>query len=437
MIQHNYHKFLIAAANSGAGKTTMTLGLIRALRRKGNKVQPFKCGPDYIDTKLHELASAEKAVNLDLFLSSEKHVKSLFEDYSARADISIVEGVMGLFDGYDKMEGSAAQVAISVNCPIILVVNAKATAYSVAALLYGFKNFNKSVQVVGAIFNFVGSASHYQFLKQACEDVGVAPLGYLPKNEDLVIPSRHLGLMTDNMDALQLTIDHVADEISKTVDIDKLLEITKCSEVLEQREPLSSTGNLKIGVAKDEAFNFMYEANISALRKLGEVTFFSPIHDEALPLNCDLVYLPGGYPELYAKELSLNTSMKGSVEEYVEQGGKLFAECGGMMYMSSAIQISDYETYEMVGVFKQIASMVPMKLKLGYRYFNTKSGVKMKGHEFHYSHLESDLPSRVQQYGAKKQQVDTKLVRYKNAIAGYTHLYWAEENNLLNLFKDM
>ncbi len=437
MAIHNYNKFLIAAANSGAGKTTLTLGLIRALKRKGKKVQPFKCGPDYIDTKLHELASGEKAVNLDLYLSSQNHVKSLFQDYSARADVSVVEGVMGLFDGYDKMKGSASQVAEAIDSPIVLVVNAKATAYSVAALLYGFKNFYKSVNVVGAVFNFVGSASHYQFLKQACEDVGVTPLGYLPKNEDLVIPSRHLGLMTDNMEALQHTIDSVADEIEKTVDIDKLLEITTCTENLIQQEEAPRTSNLKIAVARDEAFNFMYEANISALKQLGDVCFFSPIHDDELPSNCDLVYLPGGYPELYVKELSLNTSMKDSIKAYVESNGKLFAECGGMMYMSSSIQISEYDTYEMVGVFKQVASMVPMKLKLGYRYFTTQSGDVMKGHEFHYSHIESDLPSTVQQFGAKKQEVDTKLLRYKNAIAGYTHLYWGETNNLLNLFKDI
>ena len=431
----SHHKFLIAAANSGAGKTTITLGLIKALRNRGKVVQPFKCGPDYIDTKLHTLAASKEAVNLDLYLSSTSHVQELFATYSEQVDVSVVEGVMGLFDGYDKMQGSAAQVSETIDCPIVLVVNAKAAAYSVAPLLYGFKNFYKGIKVVGAIFNFVGSESHYRFLKEACEDVGVVPLGYLPKREELVIPSRHLGLITDNDTELVSTIDTMAKVIEETVDLDALLELTANQTSTYTPKTNETSGALNILVAKDEAFNFMYVANIRALKQLGKVTYFSPLHDKELPADVDFIYLPGGYPELFAKELSENSTMHNSILKYVEAGGKLFAECGGMMYVSSHIETADGEWYPMVGIFNQEAKMKPMKLKLGYRYFTTSGGTEFKGHEFHYSHLESDLTSIVQQFGAKHQEVDTKLLRYKNALAGYTHLYWGEKANILDLFK--
>lgn len=428
--------FLIAAANSGAGKTTITLGLLQLLASKGYKVQPFKCGPDYIDTKLHRLASGTDSINLDLFLSSKNHVKQLFNNYSATSDISIVEGVMGLFDGYEKMEGSAARIAECIDIPIVLVVNAKATAYSVAALLYGFRNFHKKINTVGVIFNMVSSESHYQFLKEACKDVGIVPLGYLPKNEQLVIPSRHLGLNTDDRKEILQVIDLIANELNKYIDIEKLLDITKTDKknisisVPKNEKPLMK----KMAVASDEAFNFLYPVNIDVLRSTYKIEYFSPIHDVNIPEDIDLMYIPGGYPELYAEELSMNHSMLKAIKSYVEQGGKVYAECGGMMYLSSNLVVNE-KKYPMVGVFNQESLMEPMKLKLGYRYWESSNGKLFKGHEFHYSHIDSSLKSIVQQYGARKQMVDTKLLKYKNAIGGYTHLYWAEENCLEDLFK--
>lgn len=189
--------FLIAAPSSGSGKTTVTLGLLRALKNRGLKVQPFKCGPDYIDTKYHDMASGNKSVNLDLFLSSENHVRYLYSKYSSENDACITEGVMGLFDGYDKMKGSSAEIAGLLDIPVVMVINAKSMAYSAAPLLYGFKKFYEKINVIGVIFNYVGSESHYKFLSDACHDVGIVPLGYLPKNENLSVPSRHLGLSID------------------------------------------------------------------------------------------------------------------------------------------------------------------------------------------------------------------------------------------------
>lgn len=427
-------QFLIGATSSGSGKTTLTLGLLRAFKNKGLKVQPFKCGPDYIDTKFHELAADEKAINLDLFLSSESYVRKIYAKYASESDVAITEGVMGLFDGYNKMKGSSAEVAISLDLPVILVLNAKSMAYSAAPLLYGFKNFCPDIRIAGVILNRVNTESHYSYLKDACQEVGIIPLGYLPENKELEIPSRHLGLSIDKDFLFDEFADKTARFIEKQVDLDRLLEVTASKNVkTNPTAQASANTSLKIAVASDEAFNFYYHENIAYLKSIGEVSFFSPLKDRQLP-DTDLVYLPGGYPELHLEELSDNTSMQNSIREYVRQGGKLFAECGGMMYLSSAIKDKEGKEYPMVDVFKQTATMENMKLHLGYRQFDY-NGVNMRGHEFHYSSVSDGLESTVPIFSATERPVKTKLLRYKNAIAGYTHLYWAETGSLMELFK--
>jgi len=421
---------LIGAASSGSGKTTFTLGLLRALKNRYGKVRPFKCGPDYIDTRHHKMAAGCPSVNLDSFMMSEQHICDLYRRYTSVADYAVTEGVMGLFDGYDAMQGSSAEIARTLNIPVVLIVNAKSTAYSVAPLLYGFKNFYKEINIVGAVFNFVASETHYSFLKQACEDAGVEALGYLPKQADVEIPSRHLGLTLDETFCFDTFADRVAALVEKHVDIDRLLALTACQPVsnshmvqLEQTLP----SPLKISIARDTAFNFAYEENIQLLHRLGEVTFFSPLHDSVLP-ESDFVYLPGGYPELYLPGLSSNRSMLQSVRDYAEAGGKLLAECGGMMYLCNKIKSSDGSSFPMVGLLNQSATMEQMKLRLGYRtlYYND---YVMTGHEFHYSRIEprkEELPSIATACTAKGSPVATPLYRYKNVLAGYTHLYWGD-----------
>lgn len=425
---------LISAIASGSGKTTVTLGLLRALRNRGLSVQPFKCGPDYIDTKYHVLAAGTESVNLDLFLSSENHIKNLYNKYSSGKDVCITEGVMGLFDGYDRMNGSSAQIAEKLDIPVILVLNAKSMAYSAAALLYGFKNFSDRVNIAGVIFNFVASESHYNFLKDACHDVGLEPLGYLPKNTDIEIPSRHLGLNIDEQYRFEEFADNAATLIEKYIDIDKLLSITRInqSDIETEKEKSVSSQGLRISVARDAAFNFMYHENIEYLKRIGIVSYFSPLSDKQLP-ESDFIYLPGGYPELYLSELSNNRTMQDSIHHYIETGGKVLAECGGMMYLSSSISDENGTEYPMVNIFDQKATMENMRLKLGYRQFEY-NGMSLKGHEFHYSTINSEQQSVVQQYTAKGQATDTKLLRYKNVIAGYTHLYWADMDDLMDLF---
>lgn len=425
---------LISAIASGSGKTTVTLGLLRALRNRGLSVQPFKCGPDYIDTKYHVLAAGTESVNLDLFLSSESHMKYLYRKYSSGKDVCITEGVMGLFDGYERMNGSSAQIAEKLDIPVILVLNAKSMAYSAAALLYGFKNFSDRVNIAGVIFNFVASESHYNFLKDGCHDVGLEPLGYLPKNTDIEIPSRHLGLNIDEQYRFDDFADKAADLIEKHIDIDKLLSITvrRQPHIEVTKETNVPLQGLRISVARDAAFNFMYHENIEYLKRIGIVSYFSPLSDKQLP-ESDFIYLPGGYPELYLSELSNNRTMQDSIHHYIETGGKVLAECGGMMYLSSSISDENGTEYPMVNIFDQKATMENMRLKLGYRQFEY-NGMSLKGHEFHYSTINSEQQSVVQQYTAKGQATDTKLLRYKNVIAGYTHLYWADMDDLMDLF---
>lgn len=420
--------FLISAPSSNSGKTTLTLGLLRALKNRGLIVQPFKCGPDYIDTQHHTTASGNPGINLDTFMASEAHVRDIYQQYSENADVSVTEGVMGLFDGADKMQGSSAAIAELLDIPVILVINAKSMAYSAAPLLYGFKNFYKGIRVVGAIFNFVNTVSHYRFLQEACDEVGIEALGYLPKNEELSIPSRHLGLHISAETDYESIIEKLAAEIPKTINIERLLEIsakvTAKSEIINKKSPAEKKH--KIAIARDEAFTFTYHQNIDVLSSFGELTFFSPIHDKELP-ETDFLYLPGGYPELFADALSQNETMRASIKSYCLLGGLTYAECGGLMYLGNEITTSGGANFPMAAVLDCTTSMENSKLALGYRTMQWNN-LELKGHEFHYSKLlENALDTEsVTVKNAKGIEVETRLYRKLNTFASYVHFYWGE-----------
>lgn len=447
--------FLIGAASSGGGKTTFTTGLLRLLHDRGLNVQPYKCGPDYIDTKYHEMAAGNASVNLDLWFSSQKHVKEVYAKYAAGMDVCVAEGVMGLFDGFDGMEGSSAAIAALLDIPVVLVINAKSTSYTVAPILYGFKYFNPSVRLAGVVFNQVASERHLSFLQKACEDVGVECFGFLPRLKELEVPSRHLGLTLDASCRFDKFASVVAQTIEEHVAVDRMLEVCSLPSVDNDTYVSASATEIskdilperkwKIAVAQDAAFNFMYRENLDRLKDWGTVTFFSPMSDESLP-DCDFVYLPGGYPEFFLKELESNTAIRQQLKMYVESGGRLLAECGGMMYLCDSIRGMDGKQYAMVGLLHQRATMENMKLRLGYRTLRISAQI-WKGHEFHYSSIESvekehssvvegklpsvaerELPSVAEVTDAKGNPVSTPLYRYKNLIAGYTHLYWGEMN---------
>ncbi len=459
---------LIAATNSGCGKTTITMGLLRSLKRKQLNVQPFKCGPDYIDTQYHRIASGCESVNLDTWFASERHIKQVFEHYGQQADVCVVEGVMGLYDGYCRWHGSSGEIAHLLHLPVVLVVNARSMAFSVAPILYGYKHFamkgdsgqDAPLELAGVIFNQVGSERHKQLLRSACDEVGLRCLGMIPRVPDMQIPSRHLGLTLENKQLIETLVEKAAAVVEEYVDVDGLLEMMRDGIYQKPKETLIKphhkgelhSGMLPIGiesifpvahkrddnsqggmcarilVARDEAFNFVYRENIDVLRQCGEVVFFSPLHDQMLPPATDFLYLPGGYPEFFLEHLSANEAMRNSIREYIEQGGRCLAECGGMMYLCQHVAGEDGRKFPMVGVLNQDATMVGMHLHLGYRTFKFE-GRTWRGHEFHYSSVPNPdnactLPIEISD--GHGNMVDSKVYKCKNLLASYIHLYWGE-----------
>lgn len=447
-------QFLIAAPTSGSGKTTVSRGLMALFMKKGLKVQPFKCGPDYIDTKYHEAVCGRPSVNLDTFMASQEHVSSLYARYSADADVAVVEGMMGMYDGYDRDRGSSAEVARLLGIPVVLVADAKSAAYSMAPLLSGFINFRPDIRIAGVIFNRVGSPRHYRMLQEVCEDLNVTCLGYLPKQKELEQESRHLGLDFSRSKETE-GLDMLAGLLEEHVDWELLLSTTGLplpAAAVKEKPVLSEPGKLHVSVARnEESFSFLYAEHLDILRRMGTVTFFNPEHDQPIPQETDLLYLPGGYPENRLEELAGARLARESIRSYIEAGGRTLAECGGMIYLSQSV-LSDGDTdggsagscvgnigNEMVGVlpFSITNERKRRKLTLGYRRFDY-NGWRLKGHEFHYTQFavpETDgkeggacsLPLSIAQvYNAKGGKVTTPVFRYKNLIASYTHLYWGE-----------
>lgn len=452
------YELLIAAATSNTGKTTLTMGLLRALHRRGLRVQPFKCGPDYIDTMFHRQAAGVDSINLDTFMCPRHHVAQLHARYGAGADVCVVEGVMGLYDGYDRHHGSSAEVAQWLDIPVVLVVSAQSVAYSVAPLIYGFKHFSlpspesgaERLRVAGVIFNKVASERHYEMLRDACHDAGVPCFGYLRRNAGFTVPGRHLGLTITEQEGMERLIEQVASEVEAHVDLDALLQSVSVSprqsgySVEAVDTSLGQMGGAnrlsllgipddvarpRLLVARDEAFNFLYRADLDALSEWGQVQFFSPLHDAQLP-PCDWLYLPGGYPELFAKDLSANYAMRHAIRAYAEAGGRIYAECGGFMYLCQSIDAAP-----MCGVLPIRATMQGASLHLGYRQMEW-GGHSWRGHEFHYSMVADEgtdaVEEKLRQAGvellriqqtASGKAVDTPIYRYKNVIAGYTHWY--------------
>ena len=412
--------FLIAAPTSGSGKTTIARGLMALFTQKGYSVQPFKCGPDYIDTKFHEAVCGRPSINLDSFMATPEHIHDLFEHYGKEADVCVVEGMMGLFDGYDRDKGSSAEIASILGLPVVLVVDAKSAAYSMAPLLQGFVNFRKDVHIAGIIFNKVGSPRHFEMLRQVCTDLQITCYGYLPKDTSLEQGSRYLGL-----------------DFSEKAENDKLINLIEShvdwkgiqSSLVRRRRTVSpqasdceSEGDgLKVSCALNaESFSFIYQENIDSFTS---VRFFDPEKDVPSLDDIDLLYLPGGYPEKHLEALVKNEACRKAIRDYAEQGGRVVAECGGMMYLCEKI-ITDEGEYPMCGVlpYTITARKADRKLSLGYRRFML-DGKEYRGHEFHYTQFEETPESVTQVYNAKGEPVPTPVFRYKNVLASYTHLY--------------
>ena len=433
--------FLIAAPTSGSGKTTIARGLMALFTQKGYKVQPFKCGPDYIDTKFHEAVCGRPSINLDTFMASKEHVQELFAHYGADADICIVEGMMGLFDGYERDKGSSAEIAATLGIPVVLVVDAKSAAYSMAPLLQGFINFRKDVHISGVIFNKVGSERHFRMLQQVCEDLHVECFGYLPKLASLEQGSRYLGLdfseKPENkalVDFLEKHVDGegIANLIIPSVGINNSQCGNKIFPAWEQKVLRRAKRQSRALIARNsESFSFIYQETID---RFADVRFFDPETEVPIFEGIDLLYLPGGYPEKHLEALVKNEACRKAIMAYAEQGGKVVAECGGMMYLCEKIVTDErlrvgasagMGEYPMCGVlpYAITARKADRKLSLGYRRFEL-DGREYRGHEFHYTQFIEQMPQSVTQvYNAKGEPVDTPVFKYKNVLASYTHLY--------------
>ncbi|WP_378187359.1 cobyrinate a,c-diamide synthase [Aquimarina sp. W85] len=431
-------QFIISAPSSNAGKTTLTLGLLRLFKRNAMNVQPFKVGPDYIDPKFHKLACGNVGVNLDMFMMTSSEIQNNLDNYGKEARVRCIEGVMGLFDGSHKDKGSTADLAKNLKTPVLMVIDAKAVAYSVAPLIQGFNSFDKDVQIMGVIFNRVGSERHFHMLKEACNDIAVPCFGYLSNLNAIEIPSRHLGLNIDEIEKFDIVIDRIADQLEKTVDWKAIIAASK--EVKpSQRTSVKKASRqpIKFAVARDEAFNFIYPQHVKAMRDLGEVQFFSPIHDLKIPTS-DFLYLPGGYPESYLEELSRNKHMLCSIKEFAHNNGRIYAECGGMMYLGKAIVSEKQKAYPMVSFFDFEATIAFKKLHLGYRVSEMNTHT-FYGHEFHYSSLinlkEAALDIHIKD--ARANNTTTKIYKKQRVIGSYVHHYFGTSELLLKLINEL
>ncbi|MBR1789383.1 MAG: cobyrinate a,c-diamide synthase [Bacteroidaceae bacterium] len=442
--------FLIAAPHSGSGKTTIARGLMALFHSKGYIVQPFKCGPDYIDTKFHEAVCGRPSVNLDSYFASPIHLQRLFLHYTEGADIAIAEGMMGLFDGFDRDRGSSAEIARLLSLPVLLVVDAASAAYSMAALLQGFTHFRPDVRFLGVVFNKVGSPRHAQMLRQVCEDLRLPCLGCLPKNPELETPSRYLGLDFSGSLPLAPCSSPLAPFLEEHLEWETMLRLSPLSPCSLPPAPCplhlapcplppAPEPPFRTLVARNaESFSFIYRETLDRLAALGPVCFFDPETDVAPSFGeVSLLYLPGGYPERHLPSLSAAASVRRAVRDYAERGGRVLAECGGMMYLTQSIA-TDEGCYPMCGVLpcRISARKADRHLSLGYRHFCHR-GAEYRGHEFHYTQVEGgdwdaqDSSVRLDAvFDAKGLRVPNPIVRRWNVIASYTHLYWGEQDPL-------
>lgn len=421
------------------------MGIICALRRRGMKIQPYKCGSELIDSQLLSLISENATINLDSWLTTPTHVQHSYNKYGEQVDACVVEGNGALFDGYKRTQGSSIEIARLLNIPVILLVNARMAGYSIAPIIYGFKHFQPKTPIIGIVFNQITSPAHYTYLKEACADAGIACLGYLPWNSDYKLPAKHSSITLATKRTLDAQINQIADTIEKHVDINRILNYCNrnfpCqytlpySSDIETENILPSTHPIKIAIARDPAFSFIYKENISRLAQIGDITYFSPVYGYDLP-DADFIYLPGGYPELFARQLHRRHNMMQALKDYAEKGGKILAEGGGMVFLGNTLTTKEGGTaYPMSGVLPLDFSTINNKLNSGYRKM-TYNGMELRGYEFHYSNIESNDESLIvaQATNLKGNKVDLPIYRYKNVIASYGQWYWGDKD-LLDLWK--
>ena len=434
---------LIAGTSSGSGKTTISIAIMAALKNRGLTVQPYKTGPDYIDPEFHEFVTGTPSYNLDAYLVDEDNLRFLYQRTNKSQNIQIIEGVMGMYDGFGVLNpvGSSAELAKTLQLPIILVIDGSGVSTSAAAMVLGFAQLDPVVHIAGVIVNQVSGEVHYQMVKQAIEvKTGISCLGYLKKNAAIELQSRHLGLIPANeVEALKTKVSALANMAEETIALDTLVEIARRpmpekdspSSKIEQfiaKNRLDFEGK-RIGVAYSQAFRFYYQSNFDLLDALGvELVRFDPAVDEKLPENLDAVYIGGGFPEVFAKELSANHVFLLDLRNQLENGLRCYAECGGLMYLSRSITTLEGETYDMVGFIDADSRMTKRLQRFGYIEVDFGE-IHFRAHEFHRSALynEGELDF---QYQVRKYRDDVLVREYEcgikknNTLCGYPHVHF-------------
>jgi len=428
-------RIVIAGATSGVGKTSITCSIIHSLQKQGYSVQPFKVGPDYIDPIYLSSISKHETYNLDVWLMGKNQLLDSFISNS-KCDVSVIEGVMGYYDGFggNSNYASTHHVASIIKSPVLLVLDVSKTARSIAAVALGFQKFHGNSRIAGIILNKIGSKKHEFLCRSALEKTKIPIIGVIPKNLLLNMESRHLGLIsTLERHTLKTQIKEISKRISKYLDVDQIIKITKNSIALPNKsKSIHKKIKTTIAVALDTSFNFYYQDNLEALRREGaNLKFFSPVKDKNIP-KCDGIYIGGGFPEILGKSLEKNTTMKKIIKKLAEDNLPIYAECGGLMYLTKSISHHN-KKYKMVGLFDAETKMTK-KMRLNYTKGNIASNTLISdkphnfhGHEFHYSEIDSVSNDSKFAYdleigeGIKKHQ-DGMI--QDNTLASYCHLYF-------------
>ena len=428
-------RIVIAGTTSGVGKTSITCAIIHGIKKKGYSVQPFKVGPDYIDPTYLSAISGNSARNLDAWIMGEDATLESFAKNS-QSDMSVIEGVMGYYDGFSGAtnQSSTHHIATILQAPVILILDASKTARSIAATALGYVKFHKNSRIVGFILNKLGSKKHEEMCRAALAPLKIPILGCIPKDKDLSLESRHLGLIpVVEQSSLKQKITQIAKKLVPYIDVEKIIALaSRTTPVSYKNKALGEKPQVTIAVALDKSFNFYYYDNFDSLRKNGaKLEVFSPISDHAPP-ECSGIYIGGGFPEVLGQPLAKNQSMKKSIKKLAEQNMPIYGECGGLMYLTKSIEYGR-KKYSMVGLF-DADTMMGRKMVLNYTKANivssclvAKSATKLFGHEFHYSEL-SSVPRDAKfaydlSIGVGIKNKKDGLVQY-NTLASYMHLYF-------------
>ncbi len=431
-------RIMFAAPSSGSGKTLITCGILQLLVNRGFHVASFKCGPDYIDPMFHTKVIGTDSGNLDTWFGDEETVRYLFCRTARKADISVLEGVMGFYDGVAgiSLQASSYDVARTVDAPVVLIVNTKGMSLSVLPLIQGFLDFKADAPVQGVILNQMTKSMYGEMKEQIESKLGVRVYGYVPKVEDCVIESRHLGLVTPGeISDLRERLQKLAGILEETLDVEGLLRLAESAQEMESVSTSvvvdARVGTPVIGVARDEAFCFYYKDNLELLEELGaNLCYFSPIHDEKLPEELDGLLLGGGYPELYAQQLSENKSMLTSVRERIREGLPFLAECGGFMYLHRKMEDMNGNVWPMADVIdgevfrtRRLGRFGYIELTANREQVFCSAGEKIRGHEFHYFDSTANGDSFHAAKPLRKRSWDC-IHAGENFAAGFPHLYY-------------